>query len=150
MKKIFRTMMIAMIMVMVAGAAMAQDKKQRANREQLAEMQARHIAAELALDDATTAKYVTTYCECQKEIWDLGPRMKRSEMTDENADAAIKQRFDRSQQILSIREKYYEKYRKFMTPKQIERAYQLERKAMQRLGKHKAGNMKSNKGRQRK
>lgn len=143
-------MMIAMIMVMVAGAAMAQDKKQRANREQLAEMQARHIAAELALDDATTAKYVATYCECQKEIWALGPRMKRSEMTDGNADAAIKQRFDRSQQILSIREKYYEKYRKFMTPKQIERAYQLERKAMQRLGKHKAGKMKSNKGRQRK
>lgn len=150
MKKIFRTMMIAMIMVMVAGAAMAQDKKQRANREQLAEMQARHIAAELALDDATTVKYVTTYCECQKEIWALGPRMKRGEMTDENADAVIRQRFDRSQQILSIREKYYEKYRKFMTPKQIERAYQLERKAMQRLGKHKVGKMKSNKGRQRK
>lgn len=150
MKQIFKTMMITVIMVIIAGTVMAQDKKQHANREQLAELQARHIAAQLALDDATTAKYVATFCDCQKEIWALGPRIKRSEITDENADAAIKQRFDRSQQILSIRQKYYEKYRKFMTPKQIDRAYQLEKKAMQRLGDHKAGKNQSHKGRQRK
>lgn len=53
-------------------------KKQRISREQLAEKQAQHIAHDLALDDATTAKFVATYHEYQKELWAIGPRPKRA------------------------------------------------------------------------
>jgi hypothetical protein len=42
---------------------------------------------------------------------------------------------ERSQKILDLREKYYKKYSAFLTQKQIERVYELERKAMQRLSK---------------
>lgn len=118
------------MMVMLSSMALAQGNRQKVSREQLAEMQARHIARQLAFDDATTAKYVTTYCEYQKEVWALGPRIKRSSGNEENA---IRQRFERSQQILSLREKYYNKYSKFLTQKQIERAYELERKAQKRI-----------------
>lgn len=51
-------------------------EKQRMSREQLAEVQARHIARQLAFDDKTTAKFVDTYTRCQKEIWTLAPKRK--------------------------------------------------------------------------
>ena len=46
-----------------------------------------------------------------------------------------KQRMERSQKILDLREKYYKKYSAFLTQKQIERVYELEHKAMKRLSK---------------
>ena len=46
-----------------------------------------------------------------------------------------KQRMERSQKILDLREKYYKKYSAFLTQKQIERVYELEHKAMKKLSK---------------
>ena len=58
-------MVIAIAMLLSSTAVQAQteqSKKQRISREELAEKQARHIAHELALDDATTQKYVAEVC----------------------------------------------------------------------------------------
>ena len=108
-----------------------------------------HIAKELALDDATSQKFVETFCEYQKEVWALSPRAKRPEMkdgkkpemkdwkkaekTDAEVEKAIQERFEHSQKILTIRENYYKKYRKFLSPKQVQRVYELEKKGMNRL-----------------
>ena len=53
---------------------------------------------------------------------------------------SIKDRFEHSEKILKIREKYYKEYSKFLTQKQIQRVYELEQKTMKRLGKR--GHMK--------
>ena len=45
-------------------------------REQMAERQARYIARSIALDEKTTEKYVSTFCECKKEVWALRPDRK--------------------------------------------------------------------------
>jgi len=148
MKKMISFAICAIMMAVCSTAALAQDnnpsKKQRMSREQMAEAQAKHIAHELALDDATTQKFVTTYSEYQKEIWALGPRFHgkkhQTEMTDAEAEKAIKDRFEHSEKILRIREKYYKEYCKFLTQKQIQRVYELEQKTMKRLGKR--GHMK--------
>lgn len=52
----------------------------------------------------------------------------------------MKERFAHSQKILNLREKYYGEYSKFLTQKQIQRVYQLERQMMQRLSKQRMGN----------
>lgn len=121
--------------------AMAQsNQKQRISREQLAQKQAQYIASQLALDDATTAKYVATYVDYQKEVWALGPRMgKKGNATEADTEARMKARFERSQKILQLREKYYQRYSKFLTAKQIERSYQIEKQMMKRLGRRHAG-----------
>ena len=61
MKKVFRLTLVAIIMAVFSTAVSAQannaaqnNKKQRMSREQMAEAQAKHIARELALDDATS------------------------------------------------------------------------------------------------
>lgn len=140
MKNMAKTWLAALVLVACSLTMTAQsDNNQRMSREQLAEAQAKHIASELGLDEGTTKKYVETFCDYQKEIWALGPRetgKKKAEMTDAETDQEIQARFERSEKILSIRQKYYKRYSKFLTPKQIDRAYKLEREAMKRLAKH--------------
>ena len=133
-------MVIAIAMLFSSINMSAQsNNQQRLSREELAEKQARHIAHELALDDATTQKYVATYCAYQKEVWALGPRVKRhssANATEAEAEQANKARMEQSQKILDLREKYYKEYSKFLTQKQIERAYELEQQVMRRLVRH--------------
>lgn len=140
MKKMISIAICAIMMAVCSTAVQAQteqSKKQRMSREQLAEAQAKHIANDLALDDATTQKFVKTFCDYQKDVWALGPRVqgKKTDMTDAEAEQAIKARMNRSQKILDLREKYYKEYNKFLTPKQIQRVYELEKQTMKRLGR---------------
>lgn len=151
MKKVFRILLTTVMMVAFSVAISAQEtnaqkpsKKQRMSREQMAEMQAKHISRQLALDDATSQKFIETFCAYQKEVWALRPQNKgqhknRAEMTDAEAEKAIKNQFDHSQKVLSLRQEYYNKYSKFLSAKQIQRVYELEKQSMNRLSKR--GNM---------
>ena len=150
MKKVFSIMLTAIMMVAFSTAVSAQDnnnaqqhKRQRMSREQMAEMQAKHISRQLALDDATSQKFIETYSAYQKEVWSLcpqGKRKKKADMTDAETEKAIKDQFDHSQKILTLRQEYYKKYSKFLTPKQIQRVYELEKQSMNRLSKRGKGN----------
>ena len=147
MKKVFRIMLTTLMMVAFSTAVSAQEngtqqpsKKQRMSREQMAEMQAKHIARQLALDDATSQKFIETFGAYQKEVWALRPQgkgmhKKKSEMTDAEVEKAIKDQFDHSQKLLTLRQDYYNKYSKFLTAKQIQRVYELEKQSMNRLAK---------------
>ena len=144
MKQIIRTLVVAIMMIASCATVFAQQNaqqrpnpKQRISREQLAEVQARHIAGELAFSDAVAEKFVKTYCDCQKEIWALGPRQRsnRQGMSEQENEERIKQRFAMSEKILNIRQKYYNEYSKFLTQAQIEKVYEQERKMMNRLAK---------------
>lgn len=137
MTKLLRILLVA-IMVMASGAAaMAQASgSQRLSREELAAKQAQYIAHELALDQSTTDKYVETYCQYQREVWALGSRK----------GLTVGQRLERSQQILDLRKKYYHIYSEFLTEQQIDKAYKLERKLLDRMGRDK-GNRKNHRNR---
>lgn len=54
MKHIIRLLLFVISLTAFSGAASAQNRKQRLTREQLAEVQAKHIAKELAMDDKKT------------------------------------------------------------------------------------------------
>ena len=136
MKRVFSFALCAIMMAVCSTAVQAQDKpskKQRISREELAEKQARHIAYELAFDDATTKKFVVTYQEYQKEVWALGRPKKHDGII------SVEEHLEHSQKILDLRKKYYKRYSEFLTEKQIERAYELEHQAMRRLANHRQG-----------
>ena len=144
MKNYFRITLCAVLMAMCSTVAQAQasNAQERMSREQLAETQAKHIAHELAFDQATTKRFIDTYVAYQKEVWALGPRIHQGhnqQSSDADAEQAITQRMERSQKILDLRKKYYNIYRQFLTPTQIERVYELEREAMKRLARHRNG-----------
>ena len=137
MKDIIRILLLAVMLTAIGGTASAQSSRQRLSREQLAEVQARHIANEMAMDDTTSQHFIETFCQFQREIWALGPRPKRpgNQMTDEETEQALKARFAHSRKILDLRQKYYGIYSEFLTQKQIRRVYELERQMMERLSK---------------
>lgn len=144
MKPSIRTLIIAIMMITSCATVFAQqsnprrpNKEQRISREQLAEVQAKHIASTLAFNDAVTEKFVKTYCNYQKEIWALGPRIRpgKQAMSEQENEERIKQRFAMSEKILDIRKKYYKEYSKFLSQAQIEKVYEQERLMMNRLAK---------------
>lgn len=126
MKQLFRVIFIAIMIVASGATSVAQNNSgQRLSREELATKQAQYIADELALDESTANKYVETYCQYQREIWALGPRK----------GLTTEQRLDRSQKILDLRKKYYHIYSGFLSEQQIDKAYKLEKKFLDRMGK---------------
>ena len=138
MKKILGILMMVVSMMAVSTnvCAQAPNQKQRLSREQLAEKQAQYIAHDLGLDEKASSKFINTYTQCQKEVWALGPRPhhKKGEMkSDAQTEQEIKQRFEMSEKILDIRQKYYKKYSQFLTQQQIQRVYEIERQMMKRF-----------------
>lgn len=118
--------------------AQAQEAKTPSpSRQELSRAQASYIARVLGFDEETTRKFEELYRLQQQEIWALSPQelAKSSERSDAEVDRAIQERFERSEQILAIRKKYYKEYRRFLSPQQVERIYQLERRTMGRLGR---------------
>ncbi len=147
MKHTIKTIVLVIAMVLSAATAFAQQSSPRRSgtdpklsREQLAVTEANHIARELAFSNAVTDQFVATYCDYKKEIWALGPRPNRNHkgVTEEEKELLMKQRFEMSEKILRIREKYYKKYSKFLSQAQIERIYQQEHKIMERHAKRAA------------
>ena len=76
MKGIIRILFGVVALTTFCGTVSAQTGKQRLTREQLAEVQAKHIAKEMAMDDATSQRFIDTFCQFQRDIWALGPRPK--------------------------------------------------------------------------
>lgn len=136
MKNLLKFNLMAVLMLAFCAMGTAQDKQQRISREQLAEKQAKHIAQELAFGETTTQQFVETFCAYQQEVWALGPKHKDEPANDEEAEQAIKERFERSQQILDIRQKYYGEYKEFLTPMQIQQVYKMERQVGDHLKQH--------------
>ncbi|MCM1070761.1 MAG: hypothetical protein NC210_00035 [[Clostridium] fimetarium] len=103
----------------------------------MAQKQATRIADELEFADETRDRFIATFVNCQQEMWSLRPgrtdRKREQAMTDAQTDSLIRARFDHSQRTLDTRRKYYDEYRKFLTPKQISRVYEIERKIMKQL-----------------
>lgn len=138
MRNLLRIMLLMTAIVAFTCPASAQQRRSRdrVSREQLAEKQAKHIAEELDLSSEATDMFISTYMKFQREVWALGPRQCRQRncpMTDSQADSIINARFDHSQKLLNLRKKYYAEYSRFLSSKQIEQAYELERKMMRRL-----------------
>lgn len=131
MKQLLQIILIAIIVMANGMATMAQaNSRLRLSREELAVKQAQYIARELAFDKSTTDKYVKTYCQYQHEVWALGSRK----------GLTTKQRLERSQQILDLRKKYNTIYSGFLTEQQLDKAYKIEKKLLDRIGKNKPKN----------
>ena len=120
----------------------ARPERKQLNKEQMQEMQCSQIIKGLALDDATAAKFTPVYKQYMEEMQatrNMGARRNAANRTaadkqtpkpvptDAEVEQAIKARFAQSRKMLDIREKYYNEFRKFLSPKQIQKMYNLEK-----------------------
>lgn len=148
--------MYVLLAVLFIGSQMtlsAQNKadrtgKQRPTQEQMIQLQSSQMVKTLMLDDATAAKFTPVYTRYLEELRACrvmnqagrgnrpsGVRNQTTEakpavkpvLTDAEVEKQIKEQFAQSRKILDIREKYYNEFRKLLTPKQIAKIYQTER-----------------------
>lgn len=136
--KYFFMMVVAVLMgtqVMNAQNQDEQGKKRghkRMTMEQMVNMQANKIIGELGLDDKTSAKFMDVYKKYMTEMNDLRkeympkrpePGKAPSKPTDAEVDKMMRDKFTLSRKMLDVREKYYDEFRKFLSPKQVEKIY---------------------------
>ena len=141
----FFLMMLAAIVMGSQVTLFAQEKKgakserRQFNKEQMLEIQCNQIIKGLALDDATTAKFIPVYKQYMEEMRatrhmgacrNIANRTAADKQTpkplptDAEVEQAIKARFAQSRKILDVREKYYkekhngDKFRKEMRKRQ--------------------------------
>lgn len=142
--KTTKTIILTLMLIFTTIGLQAQDARQRMSREQMAETQAKHIAADLNLTGKTYDRFVETYENYKKELWQTAPKRSKKRChqseTEEQAAENTRQRFERSQKMLDIRNKYYQEFSKFLTQKQIEQMYEKERKMMKRLSERRRAN----------
>ena len=137
------TVSSTLVNAQIAKPGFQKTERQRMTREQLAQTQARHICNELALDEEKSTKFCNEYCNYLKEVWAIGPKVgkkQRTDMTDAQAETQNKQDFERSQKILDLRQKYYKRYSTFLTQRQIQRVYEIEKQMRYRLAAKKRMN----------
>ena len=103
--------------------------------EQMVDMQAGKIVNDLGLDDKTAAKFTDVYRKymmdmekVRKEYLPERPKVKPEAgkpymPTDAEVDKKMRDRFKQSRKMLDIREKYYDEFRKFLSPKQVQKVY---------------------------
>lgn len=135
MKKMKWGLMALLVLMTTTLSAQQKPEDKRQERQELSEKKAKYIAQQLGLDGQTTQRFEELYRKQQQEVWALvrGERGQRAERSDAEVEQDIKARFERSERMLAIRKKYYDEYRRFLSPQQIERMYELDRQAMGKL-----------------
>lgn len=126
-------MWVAMMAMMMCNVMVAKDAKPNSGMKANAGMKARRMAEKLMLDDAATAKFIPLYQEYMEALSACrAPREKvdtaRKQMTDAELDAQMKLRFESQQKRLDVQKTYYEKFKKIMTVRQVQKLYAPEKR----------------------
>ena len=135
--------LVMMVVAVLMGTQVmnAQDSKEQVERrgrkrmtmEQMVNMQANKIIGDLGLDDKTSAKFKDVYAKYMKEMNDLRKEYmpkrpkagkKPSMPTDAEVDKMMRDKFKVGRKMLDLREKYYDEFRKFLSPKQVQKVYE--------------------------
>ena len=125
--RIFLSMMAAAIIScgsLSAQTAQATTKRKDINPEELMEKRIQRLETQMALDDATSAKFAPIYKEYMKEM--RACRTNRTEckrgadMTDAQRTQCMENRFDCREKMLDVQKKYYNKFKGILNARQLE------------------------------
>ncbi len=151
--KRFAITIMALLLALNFAAAQPQEGGKRPDKEKMTKMQIKRIVKGLALDNSTAEEFTKIYTaykdECNKvtEKYPVLPPMdfdeegnKKSKKgeepmlpTDEEIEKQILNGFARERALLDLKEKYYKEFCKILSPQQIQKMYQLENPARQRV-----------------
>lgn len=140
MKKYFLTAVFALF---IGSGIYAQTPGQGVRKEWNSELIAKRKAAQLMLDDAAMTKFMPLYQEYLEALKEnrgtKESRQNKAQLTDEEMDKMMQDRFERQQKNLDIQKKYYDKFKKILTMRQVRMLYQNGPVAGQRAGKKAMG-----------
>lgn len=137
MKKIFCVALIAIVAMVCQDVAAQQHQKPtkeevKARSEQLMQVRLQMLKEELALNDAQMAAFEPVYRDYRKSIQRVvdnkGTRVKKEEMTNENALKVVATRLHNTINTTSVKQKYLLIFAEVIEPLQIAKLYRIEDK----------------------
>lgn len=142
MKKMLFTLAFAAISCTTLFAQNMPEPQKRQRKPVTIEMKADRMANQLMLDDATAAKFTTLYKEyleslqacCEQSCCKAATCPKENTtLTDKEIEARIEKRFEMQQQRLDIQKKYYDKFKKILNAKQLEKVFAPKHKMAKKM-----------------
>lgn len=156
MKRLMLIAVAALVAGLTVSAQNAQNKNNRkVSHEQMVEKQTDVLVKTLVLDDKEAQQFKVVYSEYKNNMKAIRDKYKTEfcrnvpqdttmcgrngnncRYTDEEVEAKIMNNFKCGHEILNCREKYYKEFRKFLSPQQIQKMYNLEKRGARRFNKH--------------
>lgn len=130
-------MILALSAILVANMSAQEQKKEGKERKQFTkeeriDFDTKRLTNELMLSDQQAEKFAATYRDYRNEVDELfqrGEERKQfepgKEITDKELDQFAKQRFARMKQFAALQEKYYDKFRKDLSARQVEKVMNI-------------------------
>lgn len=133
MKKMLFTLAFAAISCTTLFAQNMPEPQKKQRKPITIEKQVNRMANQLMLDDATAAKFAPLYKEyleslqgcCAQSCCKNTAACPKSNatLTDKEIEARIEKRFEMQQQRLDIQKKYFDKFKKILNAKQLEKVF---------------------------
>jgi len=105
------------------------------NDEELIQMQIRDIVSWLKLEGKESELFIQDYTAFKKEIKEVAKNATPPQFGDseDEIDKALQNNLEVSEKILQIRKKYYNKFKAYLKPSQIQTMYWIENEAGRRM-----------------
>lgn len=123
---------IAVIVLALTLPAQAKRTRQQQRHPDIPAIAAR-LAKAASMNDEQTKTFTTLFIECNAEMEKIHERYrleKGKSLSSKQIEQNTDNRFAMARAILDLREKYYNKYKRFLTPEQIDRVYRTEKRLM--------------------
>jgi len=133
-----KLMILAVSALLVANVSAQEQKKEcckskQLNKEERVSFEVKRFVNELLLSDEQAAKFAVTYREYADALDQLfqknAPKKDfepGKELTDKELDQLAKQRFDTFKGLADLQSKYYDKFRSFLSARQVEKVLQFQ------------------------
>ena len=126
-------MIIIAMTLLMAISLYAQQPANRQQAMQRIEQQVRHYSEAFALNEEQAQQFATLYKAYNKQMRAIHDQYRHNKpaeettLTDEQIEQRILDNFAQSRAILDVREQYYNQFRKFLTPSQINQIFEDEK-----------------------
>ena len=130
-----KIVILAISAIFVANISAQEVKKcegKQFSKEERVELDIKRFTNELMLSDKQAEKFAVTYREYTAKLDELFEANKPAkfepgkELTDADLDKLAKQRFDGFKKLAELQAKYYDKFRKDLSARQVEKVLRLE------------------------
>ena len=143
MKKII---ILAISAILVANVSAQEQKKEcasKVSKEERVEFEIKRLANELMLSDLQAEKFAPLYREYAGKVdeifhknGDCPKHEQGKELTDAELDKLAKQRFEKQKELVNLKSKYYDKFRKDLSARQVAKVLRLNDCCRKPVDKH--------------
>ncbi len=119
---------IIILLFFMTGCFFAGQAQSHTERMKAIHMAALRIADRIGVQEPARTEFIQLYQVFKKESAAiLSVKPEATGNTEDDIEARIHVEFEKSEKILSLRKAYYEKFRAFLSPSQIQSMYDIEK-----------------------